>query len=555
MIKILRTGFSVMVLVFLSFMQTAEVKASELEFQEQASEIILNSVQTESQNSFLRKAYKELLFSPVWMRERSLSPAAKELFEYIRSDNTLNKNGKLYKDSAVLERMAENMYQTGGNIYAKVSLEFKISQLYKGYTDYAYFGSINWGAFNARISNLMVNDVSTEWVLHRPEVYPAKMLGNAALGISLKKQLGKAVPKAYHYKELQKELKRYMTIREDGGWEQVLIFEKLKPGRHSEGVYSLRDRLRVTGDYISCDESDEDNYYDQCLQKAVKHFQVRTGLKQDGVVGGVTLKELNKSIDDRITTIRLNLDRLKWLNERASRRHVIINIPDFQLYFEEDGKLIQTMGVITGKPKHPTPIFSDMVEIIVLNPYWNVPKSIIQKEMIPKLLRNPNAMVKQGIEIRAGWGKNAEKVSGGSVDWSQYRYSKTMPYRFAQLPGYKNALGKVKFLFPNKFSVYMHDTPTKHLFKKNRRAFSHGCIRLEKPRELLRTFSTFNDNIDFDKSQKVLKGKKNSYLKLQEKVPVDVVYLTAWVDYDGKLQFRNDVYKYDEMQLKSFRRW
>jgi len=555
MIKILRTGFSIMVLVFLSFMQTAEVKASELEFQEQASEIILNSVQTESQNSFLRKAYKELLFSPVWMRERSLSPAAKELFEYIRSDNTLNKNGKLYKDSAILERMAENMYQTGGNIYAKVSLEFKISQLYKGYTDYAYFGSINWGAFNARISNLMVNDVSTEWVLHRPEVYPAKMLGNAALGISLKKQLGKAVPKAYHYKELQKELKRYMTIREDGGWEQVLIFEKLKPGRHSEGVYSLRDRLRVTGDYISCDESDEDNYYDQCLQKAVKHFQVRTGLKQDGVVGGVTLKELNKSIDDRITTIRLNLDRLKWLNERASKRHVIINIPDFQLYFEEDGKLIQTMGVITGKPKHPTPIFSDMVEIIVLNPYWNVPKSIIQKEMIPKLLRNPNAMVKQGIEIRAGWGKNAEKVSGGSVDWSQYRYSKTMPYRFAQLPGYKNALGKVKFLFPNKFSVYMHDTPTKHLFKKNRRAFSHGCIRLEKPRELLRTFSTFNDNIDFDKSQEVLKGKKNSYLKLQEKVPVDVVYLTAWVDYDGKLQFRNDVYKYDEMQLKSFRRW
>ena len=213
------------------------------------------------------------------------------------------------------------------------------------------------------------------------------------------------------------------------------------------------------------------------------------------------------------------------------------------------------MRVITGTPKHPTPIFSDTVELIVLNPYWNVPKSIIQKEMIPKLLRNSNAMAKQGIEIRAGWGKDAKKVSGGAVNWSQYRYSKNMPYRFAQVPGYKNALGKVKFLFPNKFSVYMHDTPTKHLFKKNKRAFSHGCIRLQQPRELLRTFSTFNDNIDFDKSQKILKGKKNSYFKLKEKVPVDVVYLTAWVDYDGKLQFRNDVYKYDEMQLKSFRKW
>ena len=551
----LQAGLSVMAFAFIFFMQTVEVKANELEFQEKASEIILNSLQTESKRSFLRKAYKELLFTPVWMRENALSPAAKELFKYIRNDNTLNKHGKLYKDSSILEKMAENMYVSGGNIYAKVSLEFKISQLYKGYTDYTYFGSINWGAFNARISNLMVNDVSTEWVLHRPEVYPAKMLGNAALGASLKKQLDKAVPKAYHYRELQKELKKYLAIRETGGWEQVAIFKKLKPGRSSEGVYSLRERLRVTGDYTDCDESEESNHYDTCLQNAVKHFQARTGLKEDGVVGGGTLKELNKSVDERITTIRLNLDRLKWLNDRASKRHVIINIPDFQLSFEENGKLIQTMRVITGTPRHPTPIFSDTVEMIVLNPYWNVPKSIIQKEMIPKLMRNPNAMARQGIEIRSGWGKDAQKVSGGSVNWSQYRYSKTMPYRFAQVPGYKNALGKVKFLFPNKFSVYMHDTPTKHLFKRDQRAFSHGCIRLQKPRELLRTFSTFNDNVDFDKSQKILKGKKNSYIQLQEKVPVDVVYLTAWVDYDGKLQFRNDVYTYDEMQLKSFRKW
>jgi murein L,D-transpeptidase YcbB/YkuD len=213
------------------------------------------------------------------------------------------------------------------------------------------------------------------------------------------------------------------------------------------------------------------------------------------------------------------------------------------------------MRVVTGKPNHPTPIFSDTVEFIVLNPYWNIPKSIIQKEMIPKLLRNPNAMARQGIEIRTGWGKNAPLVSGGSVNWAKYRYSKTVPYRFAQVPGYKNALGKVKFLFPNKFSVYMHDTPTKHLFKRNKRAFSHGCIRLQKPRELLRTFSTFNDNLDFEKAQKTLKGKTKTYINLKQKVPVDVVYLTAWIDYDGKLQFRNDVYGYDAMQLKSFRRW
>jgi murein L,D-transpeptidase YcbB/YkuD len=547
--------FSVMAFSLIFSLHPTMLKADEMAFQERASEIILNSLQAEPKKSFLTKLYKELLFTPVWVREKALSPAAVELFDYIQNDETLNKNGKLYKDSIVLQKMADIAYTQERNVYAKVSLEFKISQLYKGYIDYAYFGSINWGAFNARISNLMVNDVKTEWVLHRPDIDPVKVMSNVAFGVSLKEILDLKAPTAYHYKALQKALVKYMKIREEGGWEPVYLLKKLNPGNHDRGVYTLRERLRATGDYEGCSESDEENRYDKCLQDAVKRFQERNGLKADAVVGPVTLEVLNQSVDDRITTIRLNLDRLKWLNERDSKRHVIINIPDFQLYFEEDGEMIQTMRVITGKPNHPTPIFSDTVEYIVLNPYWNIPKSIIQKEMIPKLMRNPNAMARQGIEIHSGWGKDAQKISGGSVNWSKWRYSKTMPYRFAQVPGYKNALGKVKFLFPNKFSVYMHDTPTKHLFKKSKRAFSHGCIRLQQPRELLRTFSTFNDNVDFEKSQERLKGKKKKYLKLDKKVPVDVVYLTAWVDYNGALQFRNDVYSYDEMQLKSFRKW
>ena len=251
----------------------------------------------------------------------------------------------------------------------------------------------------------------------------------------------------------------------------------------------------------------------------------------------------------------LNLDRIKWLNDPKSKRHVIINIPDFMLYFEENGQLRQSFRTIVGTPKNPTPIFSNSVKTIVLNPQWNVPKSIIQKEYIPKLLRNSSVLRKERIEVYNGWGKDAVKVNPASVNWGAYRYSKTVPYRFAQTSGAHNALGKVKFLFPNKFSVYMHDTPTKHLFKKDKRAFSHGCIRLQKPRELLETFSTFEDNVDLEKAQKILKGTKKVYLPLEERVPIDVIYLTAWVDYDGQVQFRNDVYHYDEMQLKSFRKW
>lgn len=544
----------IQICTMLVFVMTS-ASASGLAYQESASEIIMNSLQGQPKKSFLRSLYTQLFFVPAWMHEKGLSTAAKELFVHIKHDNTLDKMGKLYQDTLLLESMAEEVYANNGSVTQKIDLEFKISQLYEGYTNYAYFGSINWGAFNARISNLMVNDVNTEWVLHRPDVDAGTMLEKAALGGSLGEELRKAIPNKYHYRALQKEVAKYREIQENGGWLPVILKGTLKPGESREGVYALRERLRVTGDYLPCEKSNEASVYDECLQKAVKHFQKRNGLSADGEVGPGTLKALNKTVDERITTMLLNLDRIKWLKKRDAKRHVIINIPDFMLWFEEDGKLIQSIRTVVGTPKNPTPIFSNTVKSIVLNPYWNLPKSIIQKEMIPKLIRNPNAMKKKNIEIYSGWGKNAKKIKASSVDWAQYMYSKSLPYRFAQLPGKRNALGKLKFLFPNKFAVYMHDTPSKSLFKRSKRAFSHGCIRLQKPRELLKTFASFNPNVDFEKSQQILKGKNKTYIALKESVPVDVIYLTAWVDYDGKLQFRNDIYGYDAMQLKSFRKW
>ncbi len=529
--------------------------ASELAYQESTSEIIMNSLQGQPKHSFLRKLYTQLFFVPAWMHEKGLSQAAKELFSHIQHDNTLDKMGKLYQDSLLLKNRAEEVYARGGTTAQKIDLEFKISQLYEGYTNYAYFGSINWGAFNARIANLMVNDVSTEWVLHRPDVDVLSMLEHAALGGSLGKALQKANPSQYRYRALQKELVRYREISATGGWEPVVLDGTLKAGNSAAGVYALRERLRVTGDYVPCEKSTESLVYDTCLQKAVKSFQSRNGLSVDGEVGPGTLRVLNMTVEERITTILLNLDRIKWLAERHEKRRVIMNIPDFMLYFEEDGKLKQTIRTVVGTPKNPTPIFSNTIKTIVLNPYWNLPTSIVQKEMIPKLLKNSNAMAKKGIEIRTGWGPNAEKINASSVDWAKYRYSKGVPFRFAQVPGPNNALGKVKFLFPNKYAVYMHDTPSKSLFNKDKRAFSHGCIRLQEPREFLKTLASFNDNVNFEKSQEILKGKDQTTYALKQTVPVDVIYLTAWVDYDGKLQFRNDIYGYDAMQLKSFRKW
>ena len=552
MIQLKRLCISMLAAMFLT---QASAEEKMIEYHDVASTVMLNALQEQPGNSFLKKLYTQLLFVPVWMNEEELSPSAKALFEYVKNDPTIDPDGELYQELLALEAAAENLYANNGTLVQKMELEFKISQFYKEYTNYAYYGSINWGAFQARISNLIVNDVSTEWILHRPQADAIAMLEHALLGADLGKELEKATPAKYHYRQLQQKVVEYRQIKASGGWEKVELDETLKPGQSAPGVPSLRQRLIVTKDYVPCEESSEGSVYDECLQKAVKYFQRRNGLADDGEVGPKTLAMLNKSVDERIQTILLNLDRIKWLNDPKSKRHIIINIPDFMLYFEEDGQLIQTFRTIVGTPKNPTPIFSNSVKTIVLNPQWNVPKSIIQKEYIPQLLRNPNVLRKDKIEVYSGWGNDAVKVDPASVNWAAYRYSKSVPYRLAQTSGTHNALGKLKFLFPNKFSVYMHDTPTKPLFLKDRRAFSHGCIRLQKPRELLETFASFEKNVDFEKAQKILEGTRKVYLPLEEHVPIDVIYLTAWVDYDGMLQFRDDVYGYDKMQLKSFKKW
>ncbi len=527
---------------------------SNLVFHEAASTVMMNSLQTQSKDSFLKQLYTRLFYVPVWVDEDAVSSFGNELFTQITEDQTLEASSKLYQDAIRLQQKAQDIYASNGTLSQKVDLEFKISQLYKGYADYTLYGSINWGAFKDRLYNLKAADIYAGWVTYKPQFGPISLLENAALSGSLASLFAEAVPKEYRYKELQEALIKYLAIQKNGGWPQIPLSKTLKPGETSDVIPLLRERLRITGDYGTCSANGE-NTYDACLNEVIINFQKRHGLEAEGIIGKETLAALNTPIEERIEQIRLNLDRIKWLHERHSKRHIIINIPAFTLFFEEDKKLLLKMRVITGTRKNPTPIFSNTVQTIVLNPHWNVPKSIIQKELIPEIMKNPNAMKKDKIEIHTGWGKDARKVSASSVNWSRYRYSKTVPYRFAQIPGDHNALGKVKFLFPNQFSVYMHDTPTKSLFKRNVRAFSHGCIRLAKPIELLETFSTFNDTVDFEKAQQTLEGIDKAFLPLTEQVPVDVVYLTAYVDYDGVLQFRNDIYGYDNMQLQSYRRW
>jgi len=544
--------FLIMLLLSSSFSKLLADTA--LSFHEVASTVMINTLQKQDKNSFLRKLYTELFFVPVWIDEESLSNFSKELFRQIKTDKILSKGSQLYRDTLAIEEEARNIYTPEGKLYQKVELEFKIAQLYKGYADYLLYGSINWGAFSARLYNLKAKNINAVWETYRPRESPISLLEKAAIGGSLSEVLSQAQTQEYHFQELKEKLNQYLELEAKGGWGESKLKGSLRLGKAYKIVPALRKKLALMGDYKSCGKK-EGKIYDTCLKKAIISFQKRHGLVAKGRIDKRTLRALNRPLSMRIKQIRLNLDRIKWLNKAKQKRHIIINIPSFTLFFEEDKHLRQKIKVIVGKVKNPTPIFSNTVKTIVLNPQWNVPKSIIQKEMIPKLLANSNAMARKGIEIYSSWDSGAKKIKASSVDWSKYRYSKSLPYRFAQVSGTRNALGKVKFLFPNKYSVYMHDTPNKRLFNRNIRAFSHGCIRLHKPRELLKTFASFNNNINYKTAQKKLKGNKKAYLNLQNSVPVDVIYLTAYVDYKGILQFRDDIYGYDKMQLQSYRRW
>ena len=541
-IKILLTA----VLLAASFF-TAPLLASG--FDTTASAIIARVVKVQPANSSIRKIYQISGNRPIWVTSVGLSSLGRGLLDQVGSDPFLSHDTKIYRNyQAIRSYGTSSIFGGAGSVKKQIKLEFKMSKLFKNYANYKIYGMINWPIFRGRLQQIIVtDDIHADWEIY-PKYTVFSLLRAMVTGGDVRRLFDETIPKTQLYTNLQKRYDQYQKIARSGEWPVIPSFNTLKPGQSSSVIPLVRKRLYISGDLKGCEPSGS-TVYDQCLVDAVKRFQKRNGLSADGVMGKSTRNTLRLSLGQILTKMRLNLDRMKMMRRNDSGLHIMINIPAFKLYFYDNGKIFQTMRVITGKKNHPTPVFSKSVKTVVLNPYWNVPKSIVQKEMIPKLLRNPNAMKRRGIEIRNGWGPDARKISASSVNWSQYRYSKTVPYHFAQVPGYKNALGKVKFLFPNKFSVYMHDTPTKHLFKRNVRAYSHGCIRLEKPRELLKTFAELNPNIDYSKAQKILKGKKQTYYNVQE-VPVDVVYLTAWVDPSGILQMRRDIYGYDKEQLK-----
>ena len=283
---------------------------------------------------------------------------------------------------------------------------------------------------------------------------------------------------------------------------------------------------------------------------AVIDFQSRHGLEVDGVVGPATLAALNTSLEEKVKRIRLNLERWRWMPEDLGSRHVQVNIADFQLIAFEQGQVVLEMKIIAGRDYRQTPVFSDRISYMVLNPSWYVPQSIAVKDKLPLIKKNPGYLAQQRIKVYSSWKGDAKEINPYYIDWSKVSAS-NFYYRLRQSPGPNNALGRIKFMFPNRFNVYLHDTPSRELFNKTNRTFSSGCIRIQYPEELALYLLKDDPRWNQERLHKALNSMKEQSIRLLSPVPVHLLYWTVFVDNDGVVQFRNDIYGRDAQLAKA----
>lgn len=348
-------------------------------------------------------------------------------------------------------------------------------------------------------------------------------------------------PQTPEYQRLKSALAAYREIEVKGGFPAIGKGAALKPGANDKRIPAIRKYLILTGD-LPEGANKESDLYDPDLVAAVKWFQYRHGLTEDGIMAQTTFEAMNVPVAARIQQLELNMERRRWMDDDLGKYYILVNIADQELKVVKDGKTVHTARVVVGKPFTRTPVFSEKMKYIVLNPYWNVPPNIANNEYLPKLRRDPGVLKRERIRVFAGNGDSGKEVDPYSVNWSSIN---RMPYSLRQDSGAKNALGRVKFMFPNRFNVYLHDTPSKSLFNRDLRVFSHGCVRVQNPLELAELLLADQGWSKARIDAQIAEGGQR-IINLKTQVPVHVTYMTAWANKDGSIHFRRDVYKRDE---------
>ena len=382
------------------------------------------------------------------------------------------------------------------------------------------------------------SDVEVNWTALRQAAFEAP---------DMKAFLQQQAPPFLQYRELQKKLSEYRALESAGGWPAIAAGDTLKPGMDEPRIKSVRQRLAATGELAQ--GSIDDTLFDAELEEAVKQFQKRHNLQPDGAIGKQTLAAMNIPVAVRIEQINVNMERYRWLNRDITGRFVAVNIAGFEAIAGSPGKFDLSMPVVVGKLHHKTPVFSDTIKYIVFNPYWTLPPGIARNETLPKLKKDPLYLQKHGMRIFQGWDDDSKELDATKIDWSKVSKKDMNQYRIRQDPGPKNALGTLKIIFPNKYNVYLHDTPSHALFKREKRAFSHGCIRMSRPAEMASwVLGGEEKGWSIERINEIVNSRERQVVVLDEPVPVHILYRTTYVDVEsGALHFYEDIYGRDKI--------
>jgi murein L,D-transpeptidase YcbB/YkuD len=486
--------------------------------------------------ALLRSFYVERNMRPAWTSGRGSNGEARDLAEVISRSDGEALDPENYGATNLNQRLSEKT--TDPSALAELDLLCTIAALH--YMSDMFDGRISPRALDAK------------WVTTPRQSDLDSLLSDALDHGSVKQALVDLEPEHDQYRKLRDARARYAKIVADGGWPELPAGSSLKKDERDPRVAVLRKRLVASGDLSAKHSNAADaDLFDADLVQAVERIQRRYGKNPDGVVGETERAALNISAEERLRQIELNMERWRWLPKSFGDQYVLVNVPEYLLRVMDQGKQALEMRVVVGKVDDPTPVFSDSLKYIVINPDWNVPDSIVLDEIIPAMQEDPEYLLKNHMRIFTSRKKDAEEIDADSIDWSDS--SSTNRIFVRQDPGEENSLGRVKFMFPNQFDIYLHGTPAGHLFALEDRGFSHGCVRVEDPVALASYLLRGQEEGDPERIRAMIESGETQTLHLEHPMPVHIVYFTAFVEEDGAVGFREDIYGIDRELIEELR--
>ncbi|MFO7814864.1 MAG: L,D-transpeptidase family protein [Halanaerobiales bacterium] len=479
----------------------------------------------------LADIYEENLYSPFWLEGNNFNESAFELMKIIKNIEQEGLSPELYRYNYLKNNLSKNVLSLEDKSLSEIILSNSYLLLAAHFTN----------------GLLDPEDFERDWSSIKDEINLSNFLENTRNKNKIRESLYSLLPHTENYLKLRNTLDTYKNIKKEGGFKKVDIGRVVEEGMQGYDILQLKERLKQSEDY----KGDINNKFDKELYEAVTVFQSRHGLSPDGIVGEDTKIALNKNVDMRLEKITINMERLRWLPQKLGETYIFVNIANYELKVVEEQQNIFDMKVIVGKEQRSTPVFSDKINRLVFNPSWNLPKSIAVEDKLPLIKEDIDYLTKNNYKVlRISEGK-FEEVDPEEIDWEELD-EENFNYYLKQEPGPNNALGSIKFMFPNKYSVYLHDTPQKELFEEMERSFSSGCIRLEEPYKLAEYILKRNDMWEPEKIEKILTSKEETKIDLTEKIPIHIIYMTSWVNDEGELQFRKDIYNRDKNLIEAY---